>query len=284
MTQLDVASRLGISGQTYGRWENGKTEPSLAALRDLSRVFGTSVDHLLGRNTDEPLSTNSRWIAEGEQRFWGHVGLRLPGANHTAWYPIAEGEASQLRSRLTTGPHGCEWLVIQTLNNRVLAFRPKQLQRVWLLDDASSAPSDDFMSATPLDDELIAPEMYKAMAEWVDSRVAGSQNFEENNPSDLREMLIERITRAGFAEKPDELNRVLRHTTIHFSDGQLLRYEADRRKLASLIFYLECEADLEMAEIPHQDGDFEGFYSLDMLRLIDLPLIELEAARESNDE
>ena len=45
-----LAELLGISVQSYYRYENGQNEPSLPALIKLADYFGVSLDYLCGRN------------------------------------------------------------------------------------------------------------------------------------------------------------------------------------------------------------------------------------------
>lgn len=46
-----VADRLGIAKSTYAGYESGYREPSLAALRQLSSLFGVSIDDLVGKES-----------------------------------------------------------------------------------------------------------------------------------------------------------------------------------------------------------------------------------------
>ena len=49
LTQKQVATHLGISQPSYIRYENGKSEPSLANLVKLADLFDVSIDYLCGR-------------------------------------------------------------------------------------------------------------------------------------------------------------------------------------------------------------------------------------------
>lgn len=52
LTQRDVAAAVGVAHQTYLRWEQGKTEPSVSQLQALASVFGkTPNDFLDGTST-----------------------------------------------------------------------------------------------------------------------------------------------------------------------------------------------------------------------------------------
>lgn len=49
ITQLDVATAIGISPQVLSRYERGEREPDYKTLCKLADFFGVSVDELLGR-------------------------------------------------------------------------------------------------------------------------------------------------------------------------------------------------------------------------------------------
>ena len=49
LTQEDVASKLGVSRQTVGKWESGRATPELEKLIALSDLLGCSLDELVGR-------------------------------------------------------------------------------------------------------------------------------------------------------------------------------------------------------------------------------------------
>lgn len=49
MKSKEVAALLNITPATYSRYESGKIQPDPATLVELSRIFNTSVDRLLGK-------------------------------------------------------------------------------------------------------------------------------------------------------------------------------------------------------------------------------------------
>ena len=53
LTQSDVAKALGISQQSYGRWETDKVKPSPDKLTQIATYFGVSTDYLLNSDTDD---------------------------------------------------------------------------------------------------------------------------------------------------------------------------------------------------------------------------------------
>ena len=53
LTQNEIASKLGVSGQTILNWENGLYEPKINQLIKLADLFNVSVDYLIERKRSE---------------------------------------------------------------------------------------------------------------------------------------------------------------------------------------------------------------------------------------
>ena len=51
-TQKDVAGRLGVVESCYANWEQGRTEPNVGALRQLSIILDISLDELINGESD----------------------------------------------------------------------------------------------------------------------------------------------------------------------------------------------------------------------------------------
>jgi Predicted transcriptional regulators len=56
LTQVDVASKLGISQQAYASWERGVKKPTQENLVKLSKILYVSVDYLLGNTENKQTS------------------------------------------------------------------------------------------------------------------------------------------------------------------------------------------------------------------------------------
>ena len=48
LTQKDLADQLHVSFQTVSKWENDENEPDISTLKELAKLYGCSVDSLLG--------------------------------------------------------------------------------------------------------------------------------------------------------------------------------------------------------------------------------------------
>jgi DNA-binding XRE family transcriptional regulator len=46
MTQAEVAQKLGLMRQTYMNYENGKRQPGIETMKQLSQFFGKSLEEL----------------------------------------------------------------------------------------------------------------------------------------------------------------------------------------------------------------------------------------------
>ena len=57
LTQVDVASKLGISQQAYASWERGIKKPTQDNLVKIAQVLNVTVDYLVG-NSDEEIMNN----------------------------------------------------------------------------------------------------------------------------------------------------------------------------------------------------------------------------------
>lgn len=68
ITQKELATVLNVSQNAVFNWENGKREPSLSMIAELSNYFNVTVDYLLGKvnRPDTRLATQ-----EDIYRFFG---------------------------------------------------------------------------------------------------------------------------------------------------------------------------------------------------------------------
>ena len=47
LTQKQVANKLNVVESCYANWEQGRTEPNISFLRQLSLILGISIDDLI---------------------------------------------------------------------------------------------------------------------------------------------------------------------------------------------------------------------------------------------
>lgn len=222
---------------------------------------------------------SSAYDVESATKFWGHLGLRLVGSAKSKWYPVSSEEADRIRSDLKRSHDVSEWLVVETMNNHTLVFRPKQLQRIWLLDDMCDAPEADFGGEGPWGDRVDIPEeVYVAMADWADGHCSGKGGPKSAYSRAIQKVAVSAIEQAGLKNRPDLVRSALRHTAVHFTDGSSTQYEVDPENLLALAD-LDVAPNAQVVEISASGGDFESFYPASALTMIDIPTIELNAVQ-----
>lgn len=81
MTQEELADKLGVSPQAVSKWENNLSCPDIALLPEISKLFGISIDELLGvmpanakdetsnesTEKNEPETTNEETVFSGKK-------------------------------------------------------------------------------------------------------------------------------------------------------------------------------------------------------------------------
>ena len=74
LTQEELAKSLNTTQQTIARWESGKSQPNISALKDLAVIFGTSVDDLLEYSkSGKKMYSATHWlIGKEHDGLWGH--------------------------------------------------------------------------------------------------------------------------------------------------------------------------------------------------------------------
>lgn len=102
-TQGQLAIRLGLTRQAISKWENGQSTPDLDNLRQLSGLYGCSVDELLGMPAASdaaravPTPSEGARIMRDRSLVWKHallsggvLGLELALINalHEAFDPV----------------------------------------------------------------------------------------------------------------------------------------------------------------------------------------------------
>jgi len=54
LTQRELADRLGVSLDTFRKWEYGTRVPKYKAMRNLAAVFGCGIEEILITDTGRP--------------------------------------------------------------------------------------------------------------------------------------------------------------------------------------------------------------------------------------
>ena len=65
LSREEMAEKLFVTRQAISRWENGETVPNTDTLKIISRVFGVSINELLGEPRNNTCQVRGhRWMIE----------------------------------------------------------------------------------------------------------------------------------------------------------------------------------------------------------------------------
>ncbi|MDO6385274.1 helix-turn-helix transcriptional regulator [Uliginosibacterium sp. 31-12] len=265
-TQGQLADMLKTTQQTIARWEAGKSEPNLSALRDLAVIFGTSVDDLLGTNPiSRKLTTNLPFYAsDNECHFWGHLGILLPGEKHTRWYPITLEEAKRVGRLLINATPDDAWLAIPTLNNRMLVLNCLSVQRIYIRDDNADEVTDDDVQTFGGGGEFPL-ELYRGLADWY---LNECQNY-----SDVLKEWIHTVINAEELTS-DRIFELVFSTYIHYRDGSAQSIAGDDERLWDVVQQLTYEQP-RIFDLTAGEKGLEIYIPAAAAHMIDMPLIQV---------
>lgn len=307
-SQKQLAQHLKTTQQTIGRWEAGKAEPNLAALRDLAVLFGTSVDDLLHFDSKHtrrlPTPSYHAHVGEAHGGFWGHVGLKLPGQSHSKWFPVTLGTAEQLSEEIARLDKESEWTSFPSLANKMILFRPAAVDKITILDDACDQVEGDWNLDLPY--QGYPAEIYRAFErlhvaelDW-DAVIAAAPKYDEKGniasgnkkvfdhfiaslrplfDGEASDAFLHTIATAFMDEKLMEdatYFEKTRYTSIHFANGTSNVYWAEKSDLMNLCMDIDAGLDSTMINIRDAANGFDFWYPANRVTGIVLPLLDLE--------
>lgn len=77
MTQEEVAEVIGISRQSYSKWEQGETIPDIEKCDRLAKFYGVAIDALVHQN--EEIGRTRVAPAPVGKHLWGTVAMGTKG-------------------------------------------------------------------------------------------------------------------------------------------------------------------------------------------------------------
>ena len=67
LSQIELGNRLGVTQQSVFAWEHGKTMPQIQTAITLARMYGVSLDYLMGLS-DDPKTEKEPAVSDSELR------------------------------------------------------------------------------------------------------------------------------------------------------------------------------------------------------------------------
>lgn len=96
-SQEELGSQIGVTRQTVSKWEMGQSTPELEKLVELSKLFGMSIDRLVG--LEEPGERGDPW-EEPKRASW----VRSPGVYYEYISPVKLFGLPLIHIRFGFGP------------------------------------------------------------------------------------------------------------------------------------------------------------------------------------
>ena len=270
-TQEDIAAMLKTTQQSIQRWETGKAEPPLAALRDLAIIFGTSVDNILGKNpfSEEIVTNHLMSLNKGGRSFWGNVGLQFPGDKLSRWYPVTIAEAQRIETQMQSVTEQAPWVVVSTLNDRMLVVNGPAVKQLSLLREAADPPGDDW--------ELgwdsycgLPPEIYRALARWAAFEIEDNDAGEPSESDTFMAAVEDVVKKYDFT--PELVAQRITLTLVRYKDGSERRYTVKPSLLYQAVCYADLEGELEVFDLTDPDEGCAVWVPGAAVALIDMPL------------
>ena len=272
LTQAELAEMLGTTQQTIARWESGKSEPNITALKDLAMIFGCSVGDLLEMSEyQRPSSVRLHWMGNSFDGFWGHFGVRLDGGGHTRWFPISAGESQRIRRCLSSAEVG-PWVSVWTLNNRVLYVNTNNVSRVLLVDDDCDPQEDWEHKDQALGFEQgIASEIFRALESLLETE-DDLEAWETDASDNYKATVLDFVEKSELDR--DNIETLLFHTHVYLSNGDRLSYWADDTDLYNLDFSVGLGDVEKLVEVSTAEGE-EHYYPAQKTAMVDVPQVQL---------
>lgn len=271
-TQAQLAKMLGTTQQTVGRWEAGKSEPNITALKDLAMIFGCSVGDLLEMGDNQrPPSVWPHWFGTSFDGFWGHFGVRLDGGDHTRWYPISLGESQRVR-RCLSSEDLLPWVSVWTLNNRVLYINVDNVARVLLVnDDLDSLEDWDHQDQALGYKDGIAGEIFRGLeSRWLHE--GDLEGWGRDASENYIDTVVDFIKEHELDE--DSIETLLFYTHVYLSNGEQFSYWTN----VSNLYHLDFSAGLgdvdRLIELSTAEGE-EFFFPAKRIAMVDVPQAQL---------
>ena len=126
ITQKELASHLGIADSTLSYWEQGRYEPDISALRQLSKFFNVSIDYIIGEIASIDIEVGKDYdISVNETKILYDVKLDETLLKRTEFENLSNEEVDKLaeyaeflKSKRHKKSHRCEKCCAHLQNKR----------------------------------------------------------------------------------------------------------------------------------------------------------------------
>lgn len=91
ITQLQLSIALGVTQETISAYEHDRHLPSLSALMNMSKIFGASMDYIMGLSPVRHIPTTDYTVSDSQRDYLIHCFRQLGSQNRFRLISYAEG-------------------------------------------------------------------------------------------------------------------------------------------------------------------------------------------------
>lgn len=136
MTQSFLANRVGVTQPTYQRWESGAVPIPVKQLAKLCEALGVTADQIAGKPAPfDGLGVNKS-IRDQDRKFYGELAVHFNNGKNML-LPISEGCRQRVWNQYQSDEH--DYIIIQSLDNRLVAARIKDIDDLYFADEAADS-------------------------------------------------------------------------------------------------------------------------------------------------
>ena len=144
LTQSEVAEAVGVSQQTYQRWESGTNNVPKAKVAKLAKILGITQQQVEGQPEPFDLLNVDASVSD-ERKYFGEVSIHFASSSPPLLLPITQAE----RLRIYAALQGDEsFIQVESLDNRIVCVRRKAIADVFFSEEAYDdyGPEEDYGS------------------------------------------------------------------------------------------------------------------------------------------
>ena len=144
LTQSEVAEAVGVSQQTYQRWESGTNNVPKAKVAKLAKILGITQQQVEGQPEPFDLLNVDASVSD-ERKYFGEVSIHFASGSPPLLLPITQAERLNLYAALQGE---ASFIQIESLDNRIVSVRRKAIADVFFSEEAYDdyGPEEDYGS------------------------------------------------------------------------------------------------------------------------------------------
>lgn len=229
---------------------------------------------LATRNSDQRHASDvTRYLPEpsGEdEALWGYVGIRVPGAAKSTWYPLTLQQTERLVAQIgkARSPGASPWVMATTRNNRALMVNAHAVVRIAIHDDTADAPEDWGLG---WDGDGFPADVYSGLWAHYLGDLQGAT-------SAIKARVASIVEQHGLDDAA--MHERLRLSRVHYRDGSAESLAIDADVSWDTYSAAECGAQPALVDLSARDRGLDVFVPRDQLALVDMPLRLMTDAAE----